>query len=133
MDDDLTIRLTGWTGPWADDDPDANFKAEVARYATVDPLVTVRGLSRAVDVPVGALCHYVLARWATEGSAGLLELGPTTVRRLGVVCDEAEADGTDEARLAAYHRLRGLVSWLQYPLDHPEVHDGGDAAPPDQG
>jgi len=132
MDDDQTVQLVGWTGPWAADDPDANFKAEVARYAPVDPLATIQGLSRSLDVPVGALCHYVLARWATEGSAALLEVGPTMVRRLAAVCADAEAAGTDDARLEAYHRLRGITSWLQFPLDHPEVYDGGDAPPTGQ-
>ena len=122
LDDDRTIRLEGWTGPWADDDPDANFKADVALYAHVDPLTTIRNLGNAIDVPVGALCHYVLAKWATQGSGGLLELGPTMARRLAAICDHAEAEGTDEARLAAYHELRGLTSWLRFPLDHPEVY-----------
>ena len=65
----------------------------------------------------------MLAKWATEGSGGLLELGPRMVRRLASVCDEAEAAGTDDARLAAYEQLRGLISWLQFPLDQPEVYE----------
>jgi hypothetical protein len=117
-----TITLSGWSGPWAADDPDANFKADVALYALVDPLTTIQNLSRALDIPVGALCHYVLAKWATEGSGGLLELGPRLTRRLADVCDEAEAEGTDEARLAAYAQLRQMLDWLRYPLDHPEVY-----------
>lgn len=125
MDDDRTLRIEGWTGPFAPDDPDANFKAEVARLAPLDPLTTLRALSTALDVPVGGLCHYVLARWTTEGSAALLELGPTMVTRLAGICDEAEAAGTDAARLDAYHRLRGLTAWLRAPLDQPEVYDGG--------
>jgi len=68
MSDDRTVSLEGWTGPWADDDPDANFKAEVALYAHVDPLSTLRNLSGSTGVPLGALCHYVLAKWATAGS-----------------------------------------------------------------
>jgi hypothetical protein len=126
VDETQTIELIAWDGPWRDDDPDANFKADVALYSHVDPLTTLRNLSRALDVPVGALCHYVLAKWASQGSGGLLELGPTMTRRLAAICDEAEAAGTDEARLAAYGSLRGLVSWLTYPLDHPEVY-GDDA------
>jgi hypothetical protein len=86
---DRIVELTGWTGPWPADDPDANFKADVAVYAHVDPLTTIRSLSAAIEVPVGALCHYVLAKWATGGSGGLLELGPTMTRRLAAVCDEA--------------------------------------------
>lgn len=118
-----TIDLQGWTGPWADDDPHDNLKSDVALYSHVDPLVTVRGLSTATDIPVGAIVHYVLARWASEGSSGLLELGPTMTRRLHAVCDEAETAGTDDARMAAYDTLRQMISWLNYPLDHPEIHD----------
>jgi hypothetical protein len=120
---DRTIDLTGWTGPWPADDPDANFKADVAVYAHVDPLTTIRNLSAAIDVPVGALCHYVLAKWATGGSGGLLELGPTMTRRLAAVCDEAEAVGSDEARLAAYAQLRQMLSWLLLPLERPDAYD----------
>ena len=120
MDDTQTVELTGWSGPWRDDDPDANFKADVALYAHVDPLHTIRTLSANVDVPVGAICQYVLAKWATQGSGGLLELGPTMARRLAAICDDAETAGTDEARLDAYRTLRALTSWLVFPLDHPD-------------
>ena len=48
-------------------------------------------------------------------------------RRLGAICDDAERCGTDEARLDAYRQLQGLISWLQFPLDHPDVYDGDDA------
>jgi hypothetical protein len=37
-------------------------------------------------------------------------------------CAAAEADGTDAARLAAYESLRGIISWLQVPLDDPGVY-----------
>ena len=118
-----TITLEGWRGPWPDDDNDANLKADIALYSHVDPLRTVRGLSQSIDVPVGAIVHYVLARWASEGASGLLEIGPTMSRRLFKVCTDAEAAGSDEARLAAYRQLRQMISWLNYPLDHPEVYD----------
>jgi hypothetical protein len=118
-----TITLEGWRGPWPDDDKDANLKADIALYAHVDPLRTVRGLSESIDVPVGAIVHYVLARWASEGASGLLEIGPTMSRRLLGVCTDAESQGTDTARLAAYEQLRQMISWLNYPLDHPEVYD----------
>src|SRR5689334_21900953 len=122
-DDTRAVELTGWTGPFAADDPDANFKGGVALYAHVDPLATIRNLGAALDIPVGALCHYVLAKWATEGSGGLLELGPRMVRRLAANCDDAEAAGTDDARLAAYEQLHGLIAWLQFPLDQPDVYE----------
>ncbi|HEX2783541.1 MAG TPA: DUF6027 family protein [Ilumatobacteraceae bacterium] len=118
-----TITLESWRGPWPDNDKDANLKADIALYAPVDPLRTVRGLSESIDVPVGAIVHYVLARWASEGASGLLELGPTMSRRLQKVCSQAEEDGSDSARLAAYDQLRQMIEWLNYPLDHPEVYD----------
>jgi hypothetical protein len=121
MDDDPTVQLERWTGPWAPDDPDANFKADIALYANVDPLGTVRNLAANIGVPVGAVCRYVLANWATGGSGGLLELGPTMVHRLAEVCDGAEAAGTDAARLAAYRQLRQMITWLRLPL----VDDAG--------
>jgi hypothetical protein len=123
MTDDLSVVLQPWHGPWRDDDPDANFKSDIALYAHVDPLSTIRNLSIHLAVPVGALCHYVLAKWATAGSGGLLELGPTMTRRLAAVCDHAESEGTDDARLAAYAQLRVMLGWLQYPLDHTEVYE----------
>ena len=121
--DPLSIRLDPWTGPWPDDDKDANLKHDVALYAKVDPLRTVRGLSHNTNIPEGAIVRWVLARWASEGASGLLELGPTMTRRLNGVCADAESADTDEARLAAYHQLRQMLSWLQYPLDNPDVYD----------
>ena len=114
--------LLPWSEAPRDDDPDANFKSDLALYAHVDPLATIRTLSDNVKVPVGALCHYVLAKWATGGSGGLLELGPTMTRRLNDVCDRAESDGTDQARLAAYEQLRQMLDWLRHPLEHPDVY-----------
>lgn len=118
-----TIELAGWTGPWPDDDADANLKADIAAHAHLDPLSTIRNLSESVDVPVGAIVHYVLCRWASEGSSALLELGPRMVRRLREPFTEAEAAGDDAARLAAYEQVRQMVEWLNVPLDRPEIYD----------
>jgi hypothetical protein len=121
--EDPVVRLERWAGPWRDDDPDANFKSDVALYSLVDPLTTIRNLSAGLDVPVGAICRYVLAKWATGGSGGLLELGPTMTRRLAAVCESAEERGTDDARLVAFRQLREMILWLRMPLDHPEAYD----------
>ncbi|HVA03168.1 MAG TPA: DUF6027 family protein [Acidimicrobiales bacterium] len=121
-DDEARITLESFTGPWADDDPDANFKADVALYAQVDPMVTIRTLSRNVGVPAGALVRYVLAKYATGGSGGLLELGPTMVHRLWEPIDRAERDGSIEARLAAYGQLRQMIQWLRLPLEDPSIY-----------
>lgn len=119
-----TVTLVGWRGPWAEDDADANFKADLALYANVDPLTTIERLALAIDVPVGALVHYVLAKWASEGSGGLLELGPTMVHRLWAPIEEADNVGTDEARLVAYDQLRAMISWLRIPLVEEDETSG---------
>ena len=120
MTDEPTIRLERWSGPWPDDDPDANFKADVAAFSMLDPLETLRGLGENLDIPIGALARAILARWASEGSSALLELGPSMVERLWAVTEEAEGAATDEEQLEVYRRLRGMVSWLRVPLTDPE-------------
>ena len=116
VSDDRTVALVKWRGPWREDDPDANFKADVALYANTDPMTTIGRLAESLKVPEGAIVHYVLAKWASGGSGALLELGPTMVARLWAPVEQAESVGTDEARLAAYEQLRQMISWLRIPL-----------------
>ncbi|GAA1849487.1 hypothetical protein GCM10009836_31600 [Pseudonocardia ailaonensis] len=116
------IRLERFDGAWEAHDPDATFKAEVADHGRLDPLHTLRGLSAHTGIPVGALARYVLAKFATTGSSGLLELGPAMVSRLREPVLRAEEAGTDEARLAAYREISGLLGWLAAPLDDPELY-----------
>lgn len=118
-----TLELVGWDGPWDPGDPDANFKADVALYSHVDPMATIDNLAAAMAMPEGAVVHYVLAKWASAGSGGLLELGPTMVHRLWAVAEKAEETNTDNARLEAYAQLRQMVSWLRLPL----VDEGSDS------
>jgi hypothetical protein len=118
MDADEHVISPGpWKGSWADDDPHANLKREIAEYTREDPLTTLRGLSAATDVPVADLARYALVKWTAEGSEALLALGPRTVRRLWAVVEAAEVEGSDAARLAAYGQLREMLSWLQVPLE----------------
>jgi hypothetical protein len=81
---------------------------------------TVENLAAAIDMPEGAIVWYVLAKWASAGSGGLLELGPSMVHRLWGPIEAAEAEGTDQARLAAYEQMRQMLSWLRLPLTDPE-------------
>lgn len=111
------LRLESWSGPWAEDDPDARFKEQVAELSQLDPVATLEGMSRALGIPPGAIARYVLARWASEGSAGLLEIGPSMVERLWEPIAAAEAAGDDASRLEAYAKVRGMLSWLRAPLD----------------
>ncbi len=117
--DEPVIRLVRSIPPWNPDDPDANFRADVAAHARTDPLATIRRLCANLDLPVGAVVRYVLARWASGGSEAMLELGPSTVQRMREVVAGAEAADTVEARLDAYAQLRGMVEWLAHGLDDP--------------
>jgi hypothetical protein len=110
------VDITPWNGEWPDDDPDANFKSDVALYAQSDPLATLTQLGANLGIPVGGLVHYVLARWASAGSAALLEVGPSMINRMWEHVERAEATGTAEARLAAYDALSQMLSWLRLPL-----------------
>src|SRR5205085_3549225 len=111
------VRVEPWTGAWPATDRDANFKADIALYANSDPLATLDNLGDAIGVPVGGLVHYVLARWASAGSAALLEIGPSMINRMWEQVENAEAQDSDAARLAAYDALKQMVSWLRIPLD----------------
>ena len=57
-----SVQLIAWKGSWADDDPDANFKADLALYAHVDPMQTIDHLAAETGVPAGAIVRYVLAK-----------------------------------------------------------------------
>lgn len=111
------INVAPWNGTWPDDDKDANFKADVVLYAQSDPLATLEQLGDNLGVPVGGLVHYVLARWASAGSAALLEVGPSMINRMWEQVATAESADTDNARLAAYDALRQMLSWLRLPLE----------------
>jgi hypothetical protein len=113
MDGDPVVTLERWNGTWNGDDPDANFKTDVALYTRLDPLSTISEMSTRLAIPVGALCRYVLARWATGGADAALELGPSTVDRMWDACRTADEAGTDAAKLAAYRQLREMLSWLR--------------------
>ena len=119
MTDGREVTIEPWNGTWRDDDPDANFKSDVVLYAQSDPLATLDQLGANLGIPVGGLVHYVLARWASAGSAALLEVGPSMINRMWEHVERAEAADTDEARLAAYDAVRQMLSWLRLPLDEP--------------
>ena len=120
-----TVLLEPYESSWPPDDRDAGFRQLVAEYSRIDPLPTLEVLSRNKGIPVGALVRFVLARYCTSGSDALLEMGPRVVRQMDGIVREAEAAGTDEARLKAYGALKAVVSWLQVPLDDPEWRPGG--------
>ena len=110
---DLQSHLQPYTESWDDDDPHANFKAEVAAYSQANPLATLEVLSQATGIPIGSLVHYVLARWAGSGADALMQMEPVVFQQMQELVEKAEAAGTDQARLDAYEGLRQIVSWLR--------------------
>lgn len=117
MTDAEVVRLDRWDGDWSVDDPFAGLKTDVAAYGHLDPIGTLRGLSDASGIPVGALVRYVLARWASGGNEAVLELGVSGVDHLARLVADAEAAGTDADRLAAYAGVRDVVGWLRAASD----------------
>ena len=111
-----TVRLVRWDGPISGDDPDANFKRDIALYSKLDPLSTFAALADTIGLPVGAVVHYALARWAAAGSEALLSVGPSVVEKMWATCVAAEESDTAEGRLEAYEAIRQMLSWLRVPL-----------------
>lgn len=122
-----THQITLETYRWDEDkaDRDANFKREVALYTLNDPMPTIETMSRNLRIPVGAIVKYILVRWAASGSDALLEMGPRVVRQMADIVGEAERHDRDRDRLAAYHKLAAIVSWLQIPLADSGWQPGG--------
>jgi hypothetical protein len=120
-----TITLEPYRDRWAPDDPDAGFRRLVAEYSAIDPMPTLEELGRRKAIPVGALAAFVLARYCTSGSDALLDMGPVVVRQMAEIVRNADAAGTDTARVDAYRALAGIVSWLRIPLDDPSWRPGG--------
>jgi len=113
----LAMNLYPYRETWSDSDPHANFKAEVANYTVVDPLPTLENLSQATGIPTPCLIRYVLVKWAASGADALLTLPPIVLTQMQQQVQQAEAVGTDAARLRAYEALRQIIDWLQVGLE----------------
>ncbi len=107
-----TAPLESYAGPVDERDPDANFKRDVVIYTRIDPMPTIETMSRNIGIPVGAIVRYVLVKWATSGSEGVMEIGPRVVRQMAAIVEDAEDSGEDAHRLEAYRKLADIISWL---------------------
>ena len=116
-DDSVTLEQFIWKSDASD--KDNNFKNDVALYTQEDPLPTVTRLSQNLGMPIGAVVRYILCKWAMSGSESLLDLGPDMVKKIAAILDDAESEGTDEARLEAYDSVMAIMSWMKVPLDNP--------------
>jgi hypothetical protein len=119
--DEPTVRLRRYHDDWREDDPNAAFKEEVAAVTRADPTETLSGLSALTGIEIGALARYVLVRWASDGAAAVMELGPRLVGELCAVVEQAEARGTDAARLEAFERVRAVTAQLRLARERPPV------------
>jgi hypothetical protein len=109
------MDLKPYRESWADDDPHANFKAEVACYTAADPLPTLENLSALTGIPVGCLIRYVLVKYAASGSEALMAMlakDPIVFRQMRDHIARAEKEGGDGARLRAYAALKEMIEFL---------------------
>jgi len=111
------MELYPYQEQWQDDDPHANFKADVALYTVADPLPTLENLSLATGIPVACLVRYVLVKYAASGADALLTMTPIVLQQMEQHVEKAEAADTDAARLEAYAALRQMVTWLKIGAD----------------
>ena len=106
------MNLRAYRDSWRDDDPHANFKAEVACYTAADPMPTIENLSKGTGIPVDCLIRYVLVKYAASGSEALMAMEPIVFRQMREHVARAEEDGSDAAKLKAYAALKEMVEWL---------------------
>jgi hypothetical protein len=111
------MQLYPYTDSWEENDPQANFKADVAHYTIVDPLPTIEGLSQYTGIPVPCLIRYVLVKYASSNADALLAMGPLVLGQMEQQIAVAEADGSDQARLKAYDALRQIIAWLRAGME----------------
>ena len=76
------MNLRAYRDSWRDDDPHANFKAEVACYTAADPMPTIENLSKGTGIPVDCLIRYVLVKYAASGSEALMAMEPIVFRQM---------------------------------------------------
>lgn len=107
------MELYSYQDQWQEDDPHANFKADVALYTVADPLPTLENLSLATGIPVACLVRYVLVKYAASGADALLTMTPIVLQQMEQHIEKAEVADTDAARLEAYAALRQMVTWLK--------------------
>ncbi len=109
------MELRPYRDTWGPADRHANFKADVACYTSADPLPTLENLSKSTGIPVECLIRYVLVKYAASGSDALLAMEPIVFRQMRDHVNLAEADGSAEAKLRAYERLKQMIEWLSAP------------------
>jgi len=101
-------------------DSHANFRSEVDCYAAADPMPAMRNLSALTGVSIDRLTRYVLVKYAASAADALLSLDPIVFRQMRGHVEQAEREGSDEARLRAYEALKQMVEWLAITEKPPQ-------------
>ena len=81
------------------------FASRAADALAVDPMPTFRALSEETGVPVDALVHLALVRWASAGAEALMAVEPQVLHEL--IAARAREDWTAVA---------GIIDWLEAGL-----------------
>ena len=81
------------------------FARQVESSGHVDPMPAFENLSRATGVPVDALVHHALVRWASAGAEALLAIEPQALRDLIAAREREDWDA-----------VAGIVDWLRAGL-----------------
>ena len=77
------------------------FARAVEASSAADPMPTFENLSAATGVPVDALVHHALVRWASAGSEALMAIEPQ------VLGDLIEARRSED-----WDAVAGILDWL---------------------
>jgi len=77
------------------------FARAVEASRAVDPMPTFENLSASTGVPVDALVHHALVRWASSGAEALMAVEPQALRDL-----------IDARRREDWAAVAGIVDWL---------------------
>lgn len=81
------------------------FARQVEHSQAADPMATFRNLSAATGVPVDALVHHALVRWASAGAEALMAVEPRVLRDL-----------VEARRREDWDAVAGIVDWLEAGL-----------------
>jgi hypothetical protein len=77
------------------------FARQVEAARCVDPMPAFRALSHNTGVPVDALVHHALVRWASAGAEALMSVEPQVMNELLVA-----------RRREDWGKVAGIIDWL---------------------
>ena len=88
------------------DDPDQNFRDDVARSLQVDPKPTLENLARSTELTYDEVAHYALVRYASSGAEALLAVDSIALRQL-----------IEARKLGDWAKVGAIIDWLEAGLN----------------